>query len=97
MALSTLLTADGQFVSQALKHLLIEINPRWQVTKRWDSPQELWQELRPYVIDADGRLVQRVEEALDRDFPNAELGGAFMAVRALRVAATRWMADQLKV
>lgn len=96
-ALSTILTIDGHTVSQSLKYLLPEINQNWKVTKRWESPQEMWQELRPWVIGKDGKLVPEVEDALDSLDVNDELGGPVLAIYALRLGALRWAVKQLKL
>lgn len=96
-ALSTILTIDGHQVSQSLKYLLPEINQNWKVTRRWESPQEMWQELRPWVIGQDGKLVPEVERALDKLPINDELGGPILAICAIRIAAVRWAAKQLEL
>lgn len=95
MALSAILTTDGFQVSQSLKYLLPEIHGSWKVTQRWESPQEMWLELRPFVIGADGQLVPEVASALDKLTINDELGGPILAVYAIRIGAVRWAHKQL--
>lgn len=97
VALDTIKGTEPAFKAVAVRHLLQGIYSGWQVTIKWQSSDELWEELRPYVIGPDGRLCEKIERAFDKMVPNAELGGSALAVTALRLGALDWAHKRLEL
>ena len=91
--LHELAAVDPAMAARTIYDVVGRISLNWGIGNvsegRWQSCQDMWSEVRPFVIDQEGRIHESIRDVLDKAaLPPHAISIAMVAVR---LGAFRWV------